>query len=110
MFQFLLKSEQNKLTLPIKTCKRFCAYLENEGNIPVHYDMKAYGGVDVYIHVFLTSALVGGEWSDSSSGRFTLGETAPVPIWQEAGWTPEPVWTARRREYSCPYRNSNSDP
>jgi hypothetical protein len=23
--------------------------------------MKAYGGVDVYIHVFLTSALVGGE-------------------------------------------------
>jgi hypothetical protein len=24
-----------------------------------HYDMKAYGAVDVYIHVFLTSELVG---------------------------------------------------
>jgi hypothetical protein len=28
--------------------------------------MKAYGGVDVQIHVFLTSALVGGEWSASA--------------------------------------------
>jgi hypothetical protein len=27
--------------------------------------MKAYGGVDVEIHMFLTSALVGGEWSAS---------------------------------------------
>jgi hypothetical protein len=33
--------------------------------------MKAYGEVDVYIIVFLTSALVGGEWSPSRSGRFT---------------------------------------
>jgi hypothetical protein len=33
--------------------------------------MKAYGGVDVYIHIFLTSALTGGEWSASRSGRFT---------------------------------------
>jgi hypothetical protein len=24
-----------------------------------------YGGVDIYVHVFLTSALVGGEWSAS---------------------------------------------
>jgi hypothetical protein len=27
--------------------------------------MKTYGGVDVQIHIFLTSALVGGEWSAS---------------------------------------------
>jgi hypothetical protein len=26
-----------------------------------HYAMKAEGGVDVYIHIFFTSALVGGE-------------------------------------------------
>jgi hypothetical protein len=32
--------------------------------------MKVYEGVDVKIHVFLTSALVGGEWSASSPGRF----------------------------------------
>jgi hypothetical protein len=27
--------------------------------------------MDVYIHIFLTSALVGGEWSASRPGRFT---------------------------------------
>jgi hypothetical protein len=35
-----------------------------------HHAMKTYGGVDVQTHVFLTSALVGGEWSASRSGRF----------------------------------------
>jgi hypothetical protein len=39
--------------------------------------MKAYGGVDVEIHIFLTSALVGGEWSASRLGRFTPEESAP---------------------------------
>jgi hypothetical protein len=33
--------------------------------------MKAYGGVDVQIHIFLTLVLVGGEWSASRPGRFT---------------------------------------
>jgi hypothetical protein len=37
------------------------------------------------------------------------GEEPPVPIGQEAGWDPEPVWTLRRREKVCPYRDSNSD-
>jgi hypothetical protein len=32
--------------------------------------MKAYGGVDAYIHIFLTSALAGGERSASRPGRF----------------------------------------
>jgi hypothetical protein len=39
--------------------------------------MKKYGRVDVYIHIFLTSALLGGEWSASRSCRFTPGERAP---------------------------------
>jgi hypothetical protein len=31
--------------------------------VPVlNYAMKAYGGVDVYIHIIFASALVGGEW------------------------------------------------
>jgi hypothetical protein len=38
--------------------------------------MKTYGGVDVYSHIFLTSALVGGEWSASRPCRFTAGENA----------------------------------
>jgi hypothetical protein len=33
--------------------------------------MKGYGGVHVWIHVFLTSALVGGEWLASRHGGFT---------------------------------------
>jgi hypothetical protein len=35
--------------------------------------MKAYGGEDVYIHIFLTSALVGGQWSASRTSRFVPG-------------------------------------
>jgi hypothetical protein len=46
--------------------------------------MKAYGVVDVYIHVFLTSATVGGEWSASRPGRFTSVE-APGVHWIR-GW------------------------
>jgi hypothetical protein len=44
-----------------------------------------YGGGDVYIHVFLTSALVGGEWSASRPSRFTPGEIAPGTRWI-GGW------------------------
>jgi hypothetical protein len=35
--------------------------------------MKTYGGADVYIHVFLTSELVGGVWSASRPSSFTPG-------------------------------------
>jgi hypothetical protein len=42
--------------------------------------MKAYGGVDVLLD-FLTSALVGGEWSVSRLDRFTPGERAPGTHW-----------------------------
>jgi hypothetical protein len=47
--------------------------------------MKAYGGVDVWIHIFLTLALDVGEWSVSRPCRFTLGETASVTKWM-GGW------------------------
>jgi hypothetical protein len=38
--------------------------------------MKAYGGLEVYIHVFLTPVLVA-EWSASGPGRFTHGKVLP---------------------------------
>jgi hypothetical protein len=41
------------------------------------YAMMTYGGVDIQIHVFLSSALVVGEWSASRPGCFTLGERDP---------------------------------
>jgi hypothetical protein len=56
--------------------------------------MNTYGGVDVLIQVLLTSALDGGKLSGSRPGRFTPGEGAPIPTGYEAGWAPEPIWTA----------------
>jgi hypothetical protein len=48
--------------------------------------MKAYGGVDVYIPVFLTSTLVGGELSALRLGHFTPPESAPGTHWIGALW------------------------
>jgi hypothetical protein len=47
--------------------------------------MKVCGGVDVYIHIFLTSALGGGELSASRPCGFTPGEEAPGTHWI-GGW------------------------
>jgi hypothetical protein len=43
----------------------------------------------------VTSALEGGGWSAPRPGRFTPGKDQ-VPIVQEAGWTPGPVWTCAK--------------
>jgi hypothetical protein len=43
--------------------------------------MKTYGGVDVYIHIFLTSTLAAGEWLASPYGRFTLEKGRPGTHW-----------------------------
>jgi len=64
--------------------------------------MKTYGGVEVSLRAFLTSAVDGGQWSASRTGRFTYGKEPPVPIAQEAGWGPEPVWTGGREKESLP--------
>ena len=41
----------------------------------------------------MTTALEGGEGSASRPGRFLPHGKDPVPIVQEAGWAPGPVWT-----------------
>jgi hypothetical protein len=46
-----------------------------------HHAVRMYWGVEVYLHEFLTSALDGGEWSGSPSGRFTLGVKVPCNHW-----------------------------
>jgi hypothetical protein len=42
-----------------------CAFLTE------HHAMKAYWGVEVYLHAFFTSELDGDEWSASCSGHLT---------------------------------------
>jgi hypothetical protein len=64
--------------------------------------MEALGGERRYSsYSFTTSALDGGEWSAPRPGRaLPPGKGPPVPIVQEAGWAPEPVWTQRLQEIS----------
>jgi hypothetical protein len=47
--------------------------------------MKAYGEWMYRSTFFLSSALVGGEWSTSRTGHFTPGERAPGTHWV-GGW------------------------
>jgi hypothetical protein len=47
--------------------------------------MKTHGGVKVELHIFLTLALDGGEWSASCPSHFTPRETAPAILWIR-GW------------------------
>jgi hypothetical protein len=50
---------------------------------------------------FLTSTTDGGEWSASHpTALYPRGNGPAVPIGQEAGWAPEPVWTQRLEEKS----------
>jgi hypothetical protein len=46
--------------------------------------------VNVEIHIFLNSALVGGEWSASTPIHLILGEKAPHTHWIE-GWVHPPA-------------------
>jgi hypothetical protein len=59
--------------------------------------MKAYGEADVYIPIFLTLALVGGEWSASRSGRFTPRESDSGAHWI-GGWVASPNQSGQCRE------------
>jgi hypothetical protein len=49
------------------------------------------GGVEVQLYYFFNLGARWGGWSTPHPGRFTPGKD-PVPIVQEAGWAPEPVW------------------
>jgi hypothetical protein len=43
--------------------------------------MKTYGGVEAYLHTFLTSELDGGEWSAPRPRRYTPFERATDTQW-----------------------------
>jgi hypothetical protein len=67
-----------------------------------HYTpWRRLGGRQYSSYSFLTSSLDGGEWSPSRPSRALLqAKGPPVPIGQEAGWAPEPVWTQTLHEKS----------
>jgi hypothetical protein len=59
------------------------------------------GGSTYNSYSFTTSVLDGGEWSALRPDHaLPVGKGLPVPIAQEAGWAPEPVWTQRLEEKS----------
>jgi hypothetical protein len=47
--------------------------------------MQKYGRVSVQIHIFMTLALAGGEWSASRPSRYNPRERAPGTHWI-GGW------------------------
>jgi hypothetical protein len=72
--------------------------------------MKAYGEVDILVHVFFTFAVVGGEWSTSRPDSFTPGERATSTRFIGGLVGPEPIWRIPGGENSCAYGASASDP
>jgi hypothetical protein len=71
------------------------------------YAIKTYGGVDVQIYIFLTSALAGGEWSLSRPCLFTpRGKSSRYPLSRKLGG---PQSRSRRRGEEK-ILHSNSDP
>jgi hypothetical protein len=72
------------------TCNIFTVEgIKSSRALPIkNYAMKTCEGVVVEIHVFFTSALVGGECSASRPTRFTLEETSPCSHWLGGGAGP----------------------
>jgi hypothetical protein len=61
-----------------------------------HYTPQAFWGEKRYNSYSFSTSALDGEWLASRPGRtFAPGEGSTVPIVQEAGWAPEPVWTQR---------------
>jgi hypothetical protein len=67
-------------------------YVKQSHNTP----MEAQGETMYSSQLFSNSALGGGKWSASRPGC----ALPTVPVVQEAGWAPVPVWTQRLQEKS----------
>jgi hypothetical protein len=68
---------------PVKVKGKVFPFLTNKALR--HEGVWGSGYID---HIFLTSALVGGEWSASCLGRFIPGKRAPGTHWIGGGMGP----------------------
>jgi hypothetical protein len=83
-------------------------YIGIKKAVPLHAKEALGGGERRYSsYSFLTSALDGVSGQRHAPTALCLRERTPVPIVQEAGWAPEPVWTQRIEEKSV-YRNRST--
>jgi hypothetical protein len=87
----LMKMARRMQTAPATGCGE---HGEGKGH-PITGHEGPRGEAEVRLYSFSTSALGGGGWSAPRPGRFTPGKD-PVPIIQEAGWAPGPVWTCAK--------------
>jgi hypothetical protein len=69
----------------------------------------ASGGVEIYLHSFLTLALDRGEWLSVRPGRFTsTGGQNPIPTEYEVGRAPDPASTISRGETSLAHTGTQT--
>ena len=105
----LLASDNYRLKKYYVTC---CSLLlctgKGKGKVQPRTGRESPEGEQRYSSTLsLTSVLERCGWSTQRSGRFTPGKD-PVPILQDAGWAPEPVWTGA--ENLAHHRNSIPGP
>jgi hypothetical protein len=68
-----------------------------------HEHIKAHGGKNVYFHVFLTSALNSGKWSDSQLGSSAFAKSPRYPLDRgQSGPQRRPVSCLQDRRLSGP--------
>jgi len=78
---------------------------------PVTGPVWPRGWVELQLYSSMTAALEGGEWSAARPGRTLSHGKDRLPILQEAGWSPGPVWTGGKSRYhrdSIPDRPARS--
>jgi hypothetical protein len=67
-------------------CPHWSVKVKIKSYLTKYHAMKAYEGMEIELHAFLTSALEGGEWSASRRGRFTpRGNTSRYPMDRRLG-------------------------
>jgi hypothetical protein len=97
---FVWRSESWVRTVGTRSCNLLNTNQTKKSCSTIRYE-DAWGERRYSSYSFSFSALDGGQWSAARPGRdLPPGKGPPVPIVQEAGWTPEPVWIQRLEEKS----------